>query len=382
MEDKKKIFIENDFLKGGGVENVLEILIACLLEQGNEVTLMIQYAAEEEIRQKYGNSVKIQTPLRQPKRLRKYGIRWFADRSFYVLQKQLFKLKIMREKYDIAIAFKEGPVMKEVSVLNAGKKFAWIHTDYSLMHWTKYDFKSAEHERRCMEKYDSVVCVSKAALDGVAAAVGNPGNLCVRYNPVDYRKIRLLAQEPCDRKRETEGMLFVSVGRLAYPKNYMLLLEVCCELSKRYDFELWIIGDGAQREEMEKKIRECSLKCVKLLGKRENPFPYVRQADVFVSSSLAESYGLAVQEALILGTPAVAVGCPAIAETLDERFGRICEGNFDSLRAAMEYMLTDKDSVREYRENIKRYYCAEDLYEKRLEDICSLWRDGYGRREN
>ena len=96
-------------------------------------------------------------------------------------------------------------------------------------------------------------------------------------------------------------------------------------------------------------------------------------ADVFVSSASFESYGLAVQEALVLGKPVVAVKCPAIEETLDSRFGLLAENRFDALFAAMERMIASRDIRQNCADNIAQYYQTDELYEKRLQDICNLW---------
>ena len=369
----KKILIANDRLTGGGVENVLENLVRYLLRQGCDVILKIPNCTYKEVCEVFGDSVKLYPQMRSLKNVEKYSISWFWDRVLYILQSEIYKIHFSLQQFDVLIALKEGNTMQELARLYAKKKYAWIHVDYHFMHWTKWCFSSNEDERKCMRQYDKVVCVSEAAKKSVIQTIGDPGNLCVKYNPLDYTRIHAQAQCLCPEQKPSEQVLFVSVGRLCPPKNYHLLLDVCAELERKYSFGVWIIGDGPQRKELEEKIQEKSIKSVKLLGNQQNPYPFVKTADIFVSSAKWESYGLAVQEALVLGKPVIAVKCPAIEETLDTRFGILVDNNVESLYVAMEKMLLNMELREKYSDNIAQDYQTDILYEKRLRDICSLW---------
>lgn len=369
----KKILIANDLLKGGGVENVLENMVCYLLKQDKEITLMIPGCTKKDAQDFLGKKIKLYPTMRTLMKVKRYSLSWFLDRGLFVIQKQLYRIRFFLKQYDVIIALKEGPIMKEIAGLYAKKRIAWIHVDFNFMHWTEGCFNSDEDERKCMIKFDKVVCVSKASADSVIQTIGDPGNLCVRYNPMNYIEIIEKSNEFCPEKKSTDGFLFVSVGRLAYPKNYSLLIDVCSELSKNYDFELWIVGDGADRTEIQKKIDIFQLKNIKILGNQNNPYSFLKMADAFVSTSICESYGLAIQEALILGVPVVTVECPAIKEVFDTRYGIMVDNSFSDLYNAMEKMILHPELLDEYKKNIEHYYKTEELYEKRLQDICNLW---------
>lgn len=369
----KRILIANDLLRGGGVENVLESLVHYLIKRGNEVTLMIPNCSEHEARSIFGDDIKVYPSIRALKDVKKYSLYWFLDRGLYILQKQLCKIRLSGMKYDVMIALKEGPIMKELAWVYARKKYAWVHSDYNMMHWSSEYFRSAKHERKCMKQYQNVVCVSKAVMKSVIETVGNPGNLCIKYNPIDYRKIRVKAKEPCRVKKQTDGLLFVSIGRLAYPKNYALLIDVCNELSKEYFFELWIIGDGPDYQELQNKLDTYQTNCIKLLGGETNPFSYLQQADAYISASLVESYGLAVQEALILGKPVIAVKCPAIEENLDSSFGVLTDSTYQGLKDSLEDILSNPQKILVYQDSIEKQYYVKDKFEHRLLEIEKLW---------
>lgn len=369
----KKILIANDLLTGGGVENVLYNMVRYLIKNGYDVTLMIPNCSQEEVSDLFEGNVKLYKAMRSVKPFKRLSIPWFFDRTIYVIQRLIFLIKIFFYKFDVLIALKEGPTMKGLADCYAKKKFAWIHTDYGYMHWTNHFFKSNEAELKCMGKYDKIVCVSNAARDSVVRTIGDPGNLCVRYNPIDYTGIQKLSNNECIAKKTSEQVLFVTVGRLEYSKNYNLLLDVCLELEKKYTFSVWIVGSGSQKKELEEKINANLMQSVKLLGEQNNPYSFMKKADVFISSSICESFGLAIQEALVLGKPVVAVECPAVKETLDPRFGILVNNDFQALYDAMEKMLVDENLRLGYEKNIKEYLDKDKMFENRLQDICSLW---------
>ena len=371
----KKILIVNELVVGGGVEKVMEDLVLSLPKKEYQITLAAFFDEKKVAKETFPSIVKYYQ-LRQAYKGDNYPRR--SVRHIFCALRRRFFQKVAQvwfslQNFDVIIAMKEGSCMELLSKVRAKKRIAWVHTDFETFYWTDGMFSSKEAERLCMAQYDHVICVTNVVAESVKKVVGDPGNLCVRYNPINYENIRTRAQERCALTKTTDGPLFVSVGRLAYPKNYAMLIEACKELSETYAFELWIIGDGPDREELQNMIDSDEIKCVKLLGNKSNPFPYLQQADVFVSSSLSESYGLAIQEAMTLGIPVIAVSCPAIVESMDERFGLLTEPAKESMKNAMEQFLVDPEKIIECRRNIHEYYAVNSLYEERLKKITDLW---------
>ena len=99
------------------------------------------------------------------------------------------------------------------------------------------------------------------------------------------RRLKAAADHPADCVHPAGKPLLVSVGRLAEVKRYDMLIDICAELEKELDFELWIVGGGELEAELREKLRASGARCVKLLGARENPYPYIACADWLVSSS-------------------------------------------------------------------------------------------------
>ena len=98
----------------------------------------------------------------------------------------------------------------------------------------------------------------------------------------------------------------------------------------------------------------------------------MRQGDLFVSTSLSESYGLAIQESLVLGVPVIAVNCQGVAESFDKRYGVLIENSADELGKTILDVLDTPLELLSYRNNIRDYYSVSSIYEERLDKICKL----------
>lgn len=369
-----KILIYNNLVYGGGVERLFPLLADGLRVRGHKITVMASSDSKNDFKSVFSQEINcICTGLNY----RSFDNKFKA--CLYFMKKKAYKiialLRCLINKYDVVIAFKEGHVLKNALKIRARKRYAWIHTDLTVFCSSlgfTIPFSGIGKLKKCLGKYDRVVCVSETARRSVLEMVGDTGNLCVRLDPLDWREIRTQAlEEPPTLKNHT-CPLIVSVGRLDPNKNIMLLLEACKTLCEKLDFETWIVGDGPQREEIEEYIQNNNLGCAKLLGFQLNPFPIVKQADLYVSTSLSESYGLAIQEALILGVPVVAVKCPGIIESWDPGFGKLVDNSAEELADTIYQLLTNPDELENYHKTIKERYPLHMVFEDRIDKICRL----------
>lgn len=141
------------------------------------------------------------------------------------------------------------------------------------------------------------------------------------------------------------------MGRLTDQKNFLHLLRALPKLRRDgIPFRLQIIGEGQERKRLEEYIARKNLgDCVQLLGWQENPYPYIKAADIVVCSSRYEGLSTVVTEALILGKPVVTTPCNGMAELLGEsRFGLIAEADDSGLHRALRRMLTEPDLRQHY----------------------------------
>lgn len=365
-----RVLILNDRLAGGGAEGIVQLAAAALVRHGAALTVWASEGTRAELAAHYPAGTRFRRLPFWGEDAKRFTPRWFFQRGCRLLFER-FLLRLRR--WDCVIAMKEGPSMRLAAQLRAEKKLAWVHTDYATLHWSRLCFHSDEEERACMGGFDRVVCVSETVRRGVCQTVGDPGNLCVRYNPIDAERILRLAKAPIAEEKPTDGPLLVAVGRLVAGKRFDLLVELCRELQGERRFTLWLVGGGEEEAALRRQIAEAGLSNCVLLGHRDNPYPYIARADWLLSASESESYGLTAQEALILGVPVLACACGGIAESLDPRFGILTGLDRDALRDGLRRALDTPGLRDEYAARIAAEYPRGTLWEPRLAAIRALW---------
>ena len=160
---------------------------------------------------------------------------------------------------------------------------------------------------------DTVICQSDFMLGDLASNLGIHREKLVRiYNPVDTEKVHRLAalERVC---YPGTGPNIVSVGSLVPSKGYDILLAAFSLVRQTETAAtLTILGEGPSRPALEAQIQSLGLRdSVRLVGCDANPYSYMAQAELFVSSSRYEGFANVIGEALACGTPVVATDCPS-----------------------------------------------------------------------
>ncbi|MGL5760877.1 MAG: glycosyltransferase, partial [Cetobacterium sp.] len=136
------------------------------------------------------------------------------------------------------------------------------------------------------------------------------------YNPMDFDVIKAKAEDRSEITLEDEKLLkdnfFVGVSRLVGGKNRVGLVEIYGELKKKGVKEkLYILGEGDDKPNIERKIKELNLEDdVLLLGQKKNPFPYMKAAKMFLHTSMGEGLPTVFIESMLCDTIVVAYDCP------------------------------------------------------------------------
>jgi glycosyltransferase involved in cell wall biosynthesis len=148
----------------------------------------------------------------------------------------------------------------------------------------------------------------------------NPQKILVIYNAVLSDSFFRKSQEMVDYNFEKNYL--VAVGRLEIVKNYPFLLKVYSKMKSEiadFNLDLVILGDGSEKENLEKQILELKLQeNVHLLGALSNPLPIIKNAKALIHSSFSESMGLVYVEALALNVPVVTTINKGAIEVLKE----------------------------------------------------------------
>ena len=277
--------------------------------------------------------------------------------------------KCLSKKYDTEVAFKDGFTALFTAYGDSEKKIHWLHTDY-VMH----DCTAKYHNlfEKTFPLFDKIIGISHAVVERFNQVY--PGIQCVViYNLIDIAKIKKMGEE--NDIHLGDGINFVSCGRIHEMKGYDRLINVFHRLDDMgllKHVSLTIIGDGPDFSKVQNLVQEYGLKDkVKLLGRRKNPYPYVKAADAFLMCSRYEPFGLVVLEAMVLGTPVISTEVASIREIMREDYGIITDNNEEGLINAIAEVIKNPNYLNKYRENLKKYNYDCDKIVKEIEDVLS-----------
>lgn len=211
--------------------------------------------------------------------------------------------------YDLAISFLTPHRIVAVKV-KAKKKIAWIHTDYTRV-WV-----DAEDELKVWQKYDYVASISGDVTNTFLQVFPSLAPKIVEIenilSPTFVRKRAEL--QDVDKEIRHEGTItLLSVGRFSDAKNYDNVPDICKRLigKTKLNIKWYIIGYGGDEDLIRQKIKEAGMEDhVILLGKRSNPYPYIKACDIYVQPSRYEGKSVTVREAQMLCKPVVVTNYP------------------------------------------------------------------------
>ena len=209
--------------------------------------------------------------------------------------------------YDLAISFLT-PHYICLNKCSAKKKIAWIHTDYSTI-----DI-DVETELTMWNGYDYVASISDNCTDSFLSKFPTLKDKIVRIdNIITNQMIEDQSNEfiPNDLPQK-EGYLLCSIGRFTNAKNFDNVPEICkFILEKGINVKWYLIGFGGDEQLIRNKVQEYNMQeHVFILGKKTNPYPYIKACDFYIQPSRYEGKAVTVREAQILCKPVVITDFP------------------------------------------------------------------------
>ena len=333
MKKIKLRFIINT-LSGGGAEKVLVDLLSQLDCTKYDIQLLTVSGGVHE--KAVPKTVRYRKILRGEPRI--------LSKIVYKLSPCVFRRLFMREPADIEIAYLEGFPTKIVSGMKTkAGKIAFVHFDMSGTDFLQGFYATKEKCRRCYETFDKVCFVSEKAKSGFFSVAGELSNAVILHNVLNTKEIIERSKSPIAYDYSTDGMKLISLGRLIATKAYDRLVNIAVSLRETFHFELWILGDGEERDRLEKAVADKGLENVKFLGFQNNPYAFLKKADLFICSSISEGYSTAVTEAMILGLPVLTTDCAGMNEILDDgKYGMIVPNSEQALEDGMRKILSDE----------------------------------------
>lgn len=204
-------------------------------------------------------------------------------------------------QYDMAISFLT-PHYFVTEKVQAKQKIAWIHTDYSVVQ------VDTESELAMWKPYDYIASISEDVTHSFLKTFPSlKKKMILIENILPKTLIEKQAEELVQKKFDTQTTNLLSIGRFATPKNFDNVPDICKRiLEKGINVKWYLIGYGGDETLIRKKIDEAGMQNrVIILGKKENPYPYIKMCDIYVQPSRYEGKCVAVREAQMLGKPVI-----------------------------------------------------------------------------
>ena len=278
---------------------------------------------------------------------------------------------ILKNDADVEIA--TGYTMFS-DVLNSSnkrsKKIGWFHSDITSKGFEPILPLLLEQ----IPKFDFFIFGSQQAKDIISETHPNlelPPNAVI-INAIPIEEIKNKANEFTVEKEDIPT--FVSVGRLHNRKGYHNLIDAHKKLlDEGLAHNIFVIGDGEERENLEKQIQEMNVsQTFRLLGTLMNPYPYVKNSDFHILPSRSEGWPLIIAETLILQKPIIATNVGGIPEMIThEKNGILVEYDTEQIYSGMKRFLTEPELIDSIKQELKK---SEEQFDNRkifkaVEDI-------------
>lgn len=366
--EKKKILFKISYLGIGGIERLAIDILNNLKFEDKEFVLMLENEENNIMQDQLDDNIEI--VYLKP--------RWFnslaekiRSKKKNILYKILYNLIMPLDKILLANGVNNyiknnkninmfvdynGEAGKYIHKIKAKKKIMWNHLSISN--------KSKEKIKRFGERlknYDMIVTICDEMKEELEKEYPFLKEKIKRiYNFIDIEKIneKLLEEISEQDKKLMEESYCVSVGRLAEPKDYETTIKAFELLRKKGIKEkLYIIGEGVKKEELKKLIKEKNLEQqILLLGQKNNPYIWMKNADIFVHSSKLEGFAMVLLEAMTTKLPIVTSICKTgVKEILEFKIGEgYSIGDYKTLAIKIENLLNDESKRKEYIKNSKK----------------------------
>jgi len=205
-----------------------------------------------------------------------------------------------------------------------------------------------------------IVTVSK----GIEKKLNNQYNLKKTktiYNPIDLKLINQKSLDP----KPFEFDYILAAGRLSREKGFDILINAFAKSNLKNKIKLIILGEGKERNNLEKLIDGLDLKKqVLLYGKVDNPFVYMKHATFFILSSRFEGFGIVIIEALACETPVIATNCESGPSEIIENGKNgllVPVEDEEALELAMDKLFYNKELCVKLKTNARRSVKKYDI---------------------
>ena len=391
-EEKKKVLIFSHAMEIGGAEKALIGLLETFDTDLYDVSLFLMRHQGEwmanipkniSLLPELAPYTCLGVPIREAIRRKQFGV--FIGRTAgrqiaksYVKKHQMdglndvalqyshrftaFAMPQIPGEYDLAISFLT-PHYFVAKKVKAKKKIAWIHTDYSSVDM------DVNEQLKMWSAYDHIISISDACTDGFLSKMPSLKDRIVRIDHMMPAKMINHLSQAVQTDMKTDALKLLSVGRFTYAKNFENIPYLCKKITDSGIDAVWyLVGYGEKYEKLIRKaIAEYHMEDrVIILGKKDNPYPYIRDCDVYLQPSRYEGKSITVLEAQILCKPVIITDYATAHSQLENGVdGMIVPTDPDTCAKEIISILNNPALLRKLSENCaQRDYTNKDEIQK------------------
>ena len=353
--NKKDLLFADKDLRIGGIESAQVNLINRIDFNKYNVTLILEEKSGELL-----NKLDSRTIVKELKVSNNRNI--IIRKITNVLRKLIFTI-FNYNNYDFSCCYTTYSYSSnKIAKLASKNNSIYVHSDYKYVYQDEKDFREFFDSRKVNE-YKSIIFVSNEARKSFVDIYKELKDKTIVFNNfVDIEKIKKLSNEKIDVEKNSDRPLFVFVGRL---DDSSKKLKRAINLVKDLDIELWIVGDGPDRKMYEEYTKELKVnKYVKFIGRKNNPYPYMLQADYLIITSDYEGFPVIYLEGITLNKNIITTINTSDDEINMEDYAYI---------VSKENISKDTKKVLERKKDNKKDINLEDIFKRRMKKLEKLF---------
>ena len=302
-----------------------------------------------------------------------YSISKITNNISYYYKYILKNVKKIDEEYDLAVAYAGPTDFITYFVLNkikAKKKVQWIHFDI-----TKIGFNK-KFAKRNYKKFDKIFVVSeegKEKLINLIPALNN--KVEAFFNIISCNLIENMSKNEKSFDDLFDGVRILTVGRLSKEKGQELTINVLARLKNQgYKVRWYCIGDGPEKDNYRNRIKRLDIENdYILLGSKLNPYPFMKDCDIYVQPSKHEGYCITLGEARCFDNPIVTTNFTGANEQIkNEITGLVCDISEQGIYQAIKRLLDNKELYKDIRSNLSNEIVDSTNEISKLEKLVNL----------